>query len=370
MKSRLSRIGYLLAALLGLALMTGAGAAYAAGMSVDPTYGGYGTVFSVSVDGLNPNERVSTWVGLSNGQTDGLGEVTADHTGSVDFDVTPQSSWPPGEVIVVAHGMSSGHEYSVKFTLAANHEDTSDNSSDQSSDTSSDSNTVSASADNRTVYYSASGYTAGERVSAWYQGPYEMSAKTSIPLSGMYADSAGNVSFSFTLPESSIFGGYQVTTQGWQSKRITYATFSYFGTITDERTYSVSHGTTATGEWWGQYFDNPDLSGSPVLERTDAAINFDWGWGSPSSLVPVDDFSVRWTSTQHISTAGNYLVTATADDGIRVWVDGHLVIDEWQDQPATTYYSTVYMNPGDHSVVVEYYERADRAVARVSLTAD
>jgi hypothetical protein len=36
-------------------------------------------------------------------------------------------------------------------------------------------------------------------------------------------------------------------------------------------------------------------------------------------------------------TAGTHLFTATADDGVRVYLEGTLVMDQWKDQPPTTY---------------------------------
>src|SRR4030095_8204309 len=57
---------------------------------------------------------------------------------------------------------------------------------------------------------------------------------------------------------------------------------------------------------------------------------------------------------------------ATADDGIRVWVDGTQIIDAWIDQSATTYQANRTLTAGEHEVKVEYYERGFDAVAQVS----
>ena len=45
--------------------------------------------------------------------------------------------------------------------------------------------------------------------------------------------------------------------------------------------------------------------GAPVLTRTDDAIDFDWGEGSPGPAVPADRFSARWTRTKTYE-AGTY----------------------------------------------------------------
>ena len=70
-----------------------------------------------------------------------------------------------------------------------------------------------------------------------------------------------------------------------------------------------------------EYFDNSDLSGAPVLTRTDDAIDFDWGEGAPEPGGPADRFSARWTRTKAYA-AGTYRFSVTGDDGIRVLVDG------------------------------------------------
>jgi glucose/arabinose dehydrogenase len=115
------------------------------------------------------------------------------------------------------------------------------------------------------------------------------------------------------------------------------------------------------------YFTNPDLTGDPVLTRGDDAIDFGWAAASPDSSVPVDSFSARWTRAETVE-AGTYRLTATGDDGIRVLIDGNLVLDGWRDQPPTTYVADVVLAAGEHTVVVEFYERTGGATARFGMT--
>ena len=112
-----------------------------------------------------------------------------------------------------------------------------------------------------------------------------------------------------------------------------------------------------------EYFDNSTLSGDPVLTRTDDAIDFDWGEGAPSFVVPFDRFSARWTRTKSYA-AGTYRFRVTGDDGIRVLVDGTPVVDGWFYQAPTTYTADVPLSEGEHTVVVEYFEWTGGAVAR------
>jgi hypothetical protein len=120
-----------------------------------------------------------------------------------------------------------------------------------------------------------------------------------------------------------------------------------------------------TGGWRGQYYSNPWLGGSPILTRADAEIDFDWGTGSPAPGLPSDSFSVRWSRSIPFQ-AGRYRFTATSDDGIRVYVDGRPIVDEWHDHPVRSYTIDVDLAAGPHEVVVEYYERGGAAVARLA----
>jgi hypothetical protein len=118
------------------------------------------------------------------------------------------------------------------------------------------------------------------------------------------------------------------------------------------------------GETWrGEYYDNRKLESSPVLVRDDSAIDFDWDTGSPDPAVPADNFSVRWTRSVGF-VAGTYRFFTSTDDGVRLFVDGSLLIDAWYDQKLpNTHTGDVYLSAGQHTVVVEYYEHGDKAHA-------
>ena len=113
--------------------------------------------------------------------------------------------------------------------------------------------------------------------------------------------------------------------------------------------------------WWGQYYNNRDLSGSPAFSRLDPAISFDWGTGAPAQGLDVNQFSVRWERTIN-TTAGTYLFGALADDGVRVYVDGQLLIDEWHNAGNQVYTAERVLTSGNHRIRVEYYESGGDAL--------
>jgi hypothetical protein len=120
--------------------------------------------------------------------------------------------------------------------------------------------------------------------------------------------------------------------------------------------------------WRGEYFNNKTLSGAPALVRDDARIDFRWSTGSPApGVIGKDGFSVRWSRSLSLA-AGSYRFSMTVDDGGRLWVNGHLLIDAWKDQAPRTYTSDIYLPGGGVPVKMEYYENAGDATAELSWT--
>lgn len=119
--------------------------------------------------------------------------------------------------------------------------------------------------------------------------------------------------------------------------------------------------------WQVQYYGNKDLQGSPIWGSFVEDLNFNWGAGSPAPAVPVDQFSARFTRSGFLA-AGLYDVFASSDDGIRVFVDGHLLIQDWTDHGLKAYNAQISLVEGFHSVVVEYYENTGGAAVSVQMS--
>jgi uncharacterized protein YraI len=114
--------------------------------------------------------------------------------------------------------------------------------------------------------------------------------------------------------------------------------------------------------WTASYWNNRDLSGNPVLVQEESAIDHNWKGLSPDPVVNVDNFSARWVRTYNFA-AGTYRFKATMDDGMRAWIDGKIIIDDWQDGKVRTVEANVKLNNGPHKLTVEYYEAGGKAVA-------
>jgi hypothetical protein len=126
----------------------------------------------------------------------------------------------------------------------------------------------------------------------------------------------------------------------------------------------------AAGGLAATYFNNRDLAGTPALTRTDAAIDFDWGNGSPDALVSIDNFSARWTATLVAPTTGSYTFSTVSDDGVRLFLDDVPIINNWSDHSVSTDTSApVALTAGTpYRLRMEYYENGGLAVARLQWT--
>jgi hypothetical protein len=117
-------------------------------------------------------------------------------------------------------------------------------------------------------------------------------------------------------------------------------------------------------DWRGEYFDNRELEGDPVLVRNDEVIDFNWRSGSPAEEIPADNFSARWTREVEFEEA-IYHFLVRLDDGARLWIDDQLVVDEWEDGTNRVVEMDLAMSEGGHDLKLEYYEHSDEARVRL-----
>ncbi len=121
---------------------------------------------------------------------------------------------------------------------------------------------------------------------------------------------------------------------------------------------------TGTG-LMGRYFNNTSLSGSPVLERIEK-VSFTWS-ASPGPGVNDSQFSVRWTGYIEATASGNFQFQTRSNDGVRLWIDGNLVIDNWVSHAATNDATGNFALTKNqrYSVTMEMYDNAGSAVAKL-----
>lgn len=131
--------------------------------------------------------------------------------------------------------------------------------------------------------------------------------------------------------------------------------------------YSVSSGGSGDG-LYAEYYPL-DLTGNPadMISRIDPEVDFKWGAASPHPSIPADRFIVRWTGQIEPIFSEIYSFYTVSDDGVRLWINGENLIDNWQDQPATQNSSNpIPLQAGQrYDIVVEYYENEGDAVVQL-----
>ena len=198
----------------------------------------------------------------------------------------------------------------------------------------------------RTVEFSAGVYR--------FSGSYDDGMRISIdnvPVIDRWSSGTGE----YSVDKLVLGGPHEVRVEYFEAGGAARAEFTY------ERIGEV---VPADGGWAAEYFANRNLDGSPILTRTDDAISFDWGIGTPGDAVPADDFSTRWTKSVTLDE-GNYKFSVTGDDGVRLYIDGQRVLDKWIAQ-AATYTVTRALAQGTHEIVLEYFDAGWAAVAKLA----
>ncbi|MCX7749059.1 MAG: PA14 domain-containing protein [Clostridia bacterium] len=140
---------------------------------------------------------------------------------------------------------------------------------------------------------------------------------------------------------------------------------AYGATTSQPITVSVTKGNTLpqpTGGLTGYYFNNKDFSNFQ-FKRTDATLNFNWGTGSPDAAMEADTFSVRWVGQVKALYSETYTFTTASNDGVRVWVNNQLLIDQWNDHGTSEHSGTIALSAGQkYAIKVEYYDNSTDAV--------
>lgn len=113
------------------------------------------------------------------------------------------------------------------------------------------------------------------------------------------------------------------------------------------------------------YYDNIDFTGATVT-RVEATVDHNWKRGSPVAGIGPDTFSAVWTGQVQAVESGTYTFRTYSDEGVRVWVNGQLIINNWTDHTATYNTGTITLVAGQkYDIRVEYYDRTGTAVMKL-----
>ena len=163
--------------------------------------------------------------------------------------------------------------------------------------------------------------------------------------------------------EQSAGGQVQLSWGGaCQSKEIVPATQlypAYAGMVCTDPVVGTGRGLR------GDYYDNADFT-NLVATHAAEAVNFDWGLSAPDPSVGADTFSVRWTGKLLARYTGGTTFRTWSDDGLRLWIDGQLIINNWTDHEAAEDAGVASLVAGQfHDVKLEFHENLENALIKL-----
>jgi hypothetical protein len=121
---------------------------------------------------------------------------------------------------------------------------------------------------------------------------------------------------------------------------------------------------------YAEYFDGIDLKNLKVI-RIDPNVDFNWGSGSPDPAIGADNFSARWTGSLRRNLTGEYAFYTVSDDGVRLFINNNLIIDDWKDNSDKENCGTISLEAGQaYQIRLEYYEHTGQATVKLCWSND
>lgn len=108
-----------------------------------------------------------------------------------------------------------------------------------------------------------------------------------------------------------------------------------------------------------------------VATQIDEKIEFDWKKESPAAGVDNDTFSVRWTGQVQALYSEKYTFYTRTHGGVKLWIDGELIIDDWSAHNTTHQYGSIELNAGErYDIQLEYKNSNGVAEALLSWSSE
>src|SRR6267154_2599085 len=198
--------------------------------------------------------------------------------------------------------------------------------------------------------------------------PLKSSVKT-IAVVGPNADSLSVLLGNYNGNPSSyttILGGIRKRFRGAKILTATGAPVTETSAVVLPSEHLRTGGTNSQPGLNAEYFDNVSLSGTPVLKRLDANVDFEWNNVSPGPGVPAGNYSVRWTGELVPPVDGDYRLGGSTDGGYRIYLDGKKFVDDSGPHSARTMTTLVHLQAGHaYPIRMEYFHTWWEATARL-----
>lgn len=116
----------------------------------------------------------------------------------------------------------------------------------------------------------------------------------------------------------------------------------------------------------GSYYTNQNLTGEPEIIHVDSDFDQLWDNSQPTLAQLSPPFSVRWQGSIRPSFSERYRFITTSDDGIRLWIDDQLLIDNWSVHAATTDQAEIELKADYlHKITIEFFDRGYNGVLKI-----
>jgi hypothetical protein len=126
-------------------------------------------------------------------------------------------------------------------------------------------------------------------------------------------------------------------------------------------TAEPGNGTGLLGQYYPSTFPTNPFTGSPLV-RTDAVVNFNWGTTAPIAGVASTNYTVAWTGCVQAQFSEPYTFYVTNDDGVRLYVNGQLLINSWTDQPPASHSGSITLAGQQlYNLRMEHYQHTNNA---------
>jgi glucose/arabinose dehydrogenase len=179
------------------------------------------------------------------------------------------------------------------------------------------------------------------------------------------ADSVIGIVRNLSAPATQVSGGTTYEFVSWSDGgTASHNVSTPAADTTYTATYRVASGGTGNG-LSATYFNNIDFTGTTVL-RVDPTVDFVWGSGSPATAIGADTFSARWTGQVQPQFSETYTFYTVSDDGVRLWVNGQQIINNWTNHAPTENSGTIALAAGQrYDIRMEFFENGGGATARL-----
>jgi uncharacterized repeat protein (TIGR03806 family) len=133
---------------------------------------------------------------------------------------------------------------------------------------------------------------------------------------------------------------------------------------------AIGSGTGLLGSYWSNVtsvaFTNSSFSLQPTLVRTDSVVNFTWSSTPPAPSIGLTNFVVRWIGSVQPEYGETYTFSTDTDSGVRLFVNGQLLINQWVNQPATAWSNSITLAAQQrYNIEMDFYNQTGGAVAQL-----